>query len=75
MPGIRHGVFAYSKQTDHLILFEMFNLRELTGAKVAEFIPLFLQKAKLWKEALEKSDIPASTSYAGKSSGIFGLKP
>lgn len=73
-PGVRYGVFAYSKQTDHLILFEMFNLRDLHATKVVEFFPGFIQKAKVWKEALERGEVPPSVAYATKSAGIFGLK-
>lgn len=77
LPFPRYGMFAYSKQADHLILFDMLPLENLNGAKIAEFLAPFLEKAKLWKAAISKTELPASTSFSGATGGggIFGLKP
>lgn len=77
MPLPRYGIFAYSKQSDHLVIFDALPIRDLTGTKVADFLPLFVQKARIWKTALERGDIPplATLYTAGQTSGIFGLKP
>lgn len=76
MPSPRYGTFAYSKQADHLILFEMMNLQEITGGKIAEFLPFFIEKAKVWSQALTKGEIPIVASvYTSRPTGLFGLKP
>lgn len=76
-PPPRHGIFAYSKQADRLTLFEMLPLKELTGAKIADSLPLFLEKAKQWKEAISRNELPPAQVQGGGSAqtGIFGLRP
>lgn len=75
MPYPRNGDFAYSKQTDHLILTAVLPLKDLTGDKVAMVLLPFLEKAKIWQEALSKNEIPSRHgSFASKGSGMFGLK-
>lgn len=76
-PPPRHGVFAYSKQADRLILFEMLPLKELTGARIADALPLFLEKTKQWKEAISKNEMPPPPVLGGgiAQKGIFGLRP
>lgn len=74
LPIPRFGTFAYSTQKDHLVLFEMLPLRELTGDKVADFLPRFLEKARVWREALAKNEVPVvATAYTSKPLGLFGL--
>jgi hypothetical protein len=68
------GVLAYSAKTDHLILFQTLNLRDLTGERIASEMGLFLEKAKIWKEAMEKGEIPV-VSLMKTSMGMFGLRP
>lgn len=72
----RYGTFAYSKRTDHLILYETLNMQDLTGDKVAEFLVKFVEKALVWKNAMKNGDIPTiSNIRTSKFGGIFGLKP
>lgn len=77
LPPPHHGVFAYSKQADHLILFQMLALKDLTGAKIGDALAPFLEKARVWKSAIEKGEIPPvnlpGVGVAPK--GIFGLRP
>lgn len=74
MPHPRYGIFAYSKQTDHLLLFELLPLKELTGSKIADFLTHFLQKARTWKESIKKGEVPVvATAYTSKPLGLFGL--
>lgn len=76
MPHPRYGTLAYSHHTDQLALFEMLSLRNLTGSKVAEFMMLFSAKAMLWKEALQRGEVPVIAPTSNKSSpNIFGLRP
>lgn len=72
----RYGTFAFSKQADHLVLFEMLSLRDLNGQKIAEFLTPFLEKARLWKEAIAKGEIPLiPTATHAPPTGVFGLRP
>ena len=78
LPHPIHGVLAYSRKTDHLILFEKTSVKDLNGEKIAASIPLFSQKASIWKDALERGEIPSlDQAVAGLRStgGMFGLKP
>lgn len=77
MPYPNHGTLAYSKKSDHLVLFEKMNIKDLNGEKVAVEITPFSEKALIWKEALQRGDIPSlNQSYMSKSSGgMFGLRP
>lgn len=76
LPGTRHGIFAYSKQKDHLVLFEMMPIKDLHVQKVADFLTPFLAKATAWKEAITRGEIPVlpSSDAGRKSSNIFGIK-
>lgn len=75
LPFPRYGTFAYSNQSNSLVLFETILAKDLHGDQVAEFIAPFVQKALLWKQAIEKNDIPTvSLPSTGGSSGMFGLK-
>lgn len=76
LPGTHYGNFAYSRQADKLILFEKIALKEATGVKIAEFLSPFIAKAKSWKEAIERGEIPrpAAAGEGGGHSGLFGLK-
>lgn len=73
VPFPRYGNFAFSNAANSLVLFETLPAKELRGDQVAEFIAPFVQKAALWKQAIEKSEIP-TVSLPGGSSGMFGLK-
>lgn len=68
------GVLAYSAKNDHLILFEILNLKDLTGERIASDITPLVEKAKIWKEAMEKGEIPV-VSQMRTSMGMFGLRP
>ena len=76
MPHPRFGTFAYSKRTDHLILYETMSMQDLTGDKVADFLVKFVEKAFTWKTAIKSNEIPTlSNVRTSKFGGIFGLKP
>jgi len=78
LPIPRYGTFAFSEQSDHLVLFGLLSLRELNGEKIATFLHPFMDKALVWKEAIAGGDIPVAdtmtTSHAGPA-GMFGLRP
>jgi Tir chaperone protein (CesT) family len=75
-PFPRFGTFAYSNQTESLVLFDILPSKDLRGEQVAEYIAPFVQKAIVWKKAIEKGEIPAISlpGTAGPSSGMMGLR-
>lgn len=79
MPDPRNGTLAYSKQANKLVLFEIMPLKDLSGEKISTFLTPFMAKAKVWKEALSRGEVPIIQSTAtGKGSpgiGLFGLRP
>ena len=76
LPHPRYGIFAYSKQTDHLIVFDTLNTKDLTGDKVAEYLVKFMEKVVTWRSAISGNDIPLIAAIkSSKLGGIFGLKP
>lgn len=77
LPYPNHGTLAYSKKSDHLIIFEKMAAADMTGEKIAAEIMPFSEKALVWKEALQKGDVPIiNQGYSSqKSAGMFGLKP
>jgi hypothetical protein len=75
LPSPRWGEFAYSQKTDHLVLFHKMHTRDLTGEKVADFLSHFLEKAFLWRDALEHNDVPVvSGTQTSRPLGMFGLR-
>lgn len=76
-PRPRSGNFAYSQYANQLVLFEMFNTKDVTGTAIADFFPLFLETIKVWKDALARGDTPniAVTSISKFQTGMFGLRP
>jgi hypothetical protein len=75
LPPPRYGIFAYSKKSDKLVLFQKMPLDDITADKIASFLPNFIDKAIIWKEAIAKGDVPAvSAQGVTKPSGMFGLR-
>jgi len=77
-PHPNHGLLAYSKKTDHLVLFEKINIRELTGDKIAAEITPFTEKAAVWSDAIKRGDVPMISqgfTTGGRGPGMFGLRP
>jgi hypothetical protein len=69
------GIFAYSKQADTLILFQMLPVKETNGDKLLACLNPFSAKVKVWKESIERGDVPVSSSNAqGGSFGLFSSK-
>jgi len=76
LPHPRFGTFAYSKQTDHLVLFDTLNAKDLSGENVAEYLVHFVDKLIIWRNAIDGSNIPTISSIrTSKLGGIFGLTP
>lgn len=77
LPPPLHGILAFSQKTQHLILFEKINVRDLTGEKVAAEVNPFAQKAVTWSEALKRNDVPAIEAHGAPrgGGGMFGMRP
>lgn len=70
----KEGIFAYSKKSDKLILFQTISLQDLTGAKIHDALTTFSEKVKLWQDAISRGDIPALMGAASsRPKGLFGL--
>ena len=52
------GILAFSEKNDTLILFQFLNIAWVSGDKLYAFLQLFKEQAMLWKEALERGEIP-----------------
>jgi hypothetical protein len=75
----QHGIFAYSEQSNRLILFGLLSLRELNGEKIAAFLYPFMEKALVWKNTIESGNVPVAdtmkTSRTSGPIGMFGMRP
>lgn len=69
----KNGIFAYSKKSDQLILFQMIPLEDLTGTKIHDYLVPFSEKVKLWQEAISRGEIPSIGLTTSRSKGLFGL--
>lgn len=76
LPPPRYGILAYSNKTQNMVLFDSLDLRDLTGHKISEYLMPFLDKAKLWKEAIDNGNVPSVVPQQTGSIGrtLFGLK-
>lgn len=73
---VPRGILAFSEKNDTLVLFHYFHLGRLTGEKLYQFLQLFCEQIKIWKQALSTGNIPIIQEEASaKGSGMFGLKP
>lgn len=71
------GIFAFSKKTQKLILFDMLNMNEISGDQVNTVMQSLADRSLTWKEALNQGAIPAVESTASSQAppgGIFGIR-
>jgi hypothetical protein len=76
LPSPIYGILAFSQRIDHLILYTMLPLKDLNGEKISAFLTPFALKAKVWKDAIERGEVPVVQSAASgpaPPAGIFGL--
>lgn len=68
-----HGTLAFDPTNNQLCLCEKLPLQGLRGALLAEELTLFLQKAKQWKELLDKGELPRFSEHPSSNSpmGLF----
>ena len=77
MPPPRLGVFAYSPKQNALIFFNKLSIQNIDIKKLVDLIKDIVEKTALWKESIEKGDIPHSqiAIVSQKSMGsIFDIK-
>jgi hypothetical protein len=75
LPPPLHGTLAFSGKAQQLVIFELLDMRELTGNRVADYLPDFLEKARIWRNAIQTNTIPSIAPVQGSSRmGIFGMK-
>lgn len=77
LPPPRSGDFSYSKQADKLMLMQQIPLKDINGDKVLSVLNSLLEKAKYWKEAILRGEVPSITTVSPASkggAGMFGLK-
>jgi hypothetical protein len=70
-PLPQEGTLAYSRKKEALILQHFIPIEELKEGKVAEFLPLFTEKAFAWKEALQRGEVPPLAKKSQQK--MFGL--
>ncbi|MBI2742517.1 MAG: CesT family type III secretion system chaperone [Chlamydiales bacterium] len=69
----RVGTFAYSERNNQLCLFEYHSYVNLTGEKVADRLAVFIEKALLWRQAIEGGTLPAGKEVESKANrSVFG---
>lgn len=69
------GSFGYSSKTNHLLLFMILDPNKLNSNTVFTILPPYIEKAKIWKEAIENQSIPEIEVAANtQPSHLFGLK-
>ena len=76
LPPPQYGIFAFSKKTGDLLLYDALDMKDLSGQKVADYLGFFLEKARNWRQALESGNIPhvSATQTSKGPIGVFGLK-
>lgn len=75
MPPPRNGTLAFSKDSEHLILFKTLSMKDLTGNKIADALNPLAEKALFWKLALENEEVPLVSimKTSRRTPGMFGL--
>lgn len=67
--------FAYSKQTNKLVITHLLPLANLRGEQVIEALTPFQAIAIQWQEALARGEVPASEGvFQGGGAKPFGMK-
>lgn len=80
LPPPRNGVFAFNPKKEMLILFEQAPFFDLNAIKTADLLSAFSQKARIWKDAISRGDVPSfranemSFSNVPRGTGFMGLR-
>lgn len=68
------GILAFSEKNNALVLFQFLKIAFLNGEKLHDFLTLFCEHAKIWKESITRGEIPQmeNDTYTSGDS-MFGL--
>lgn len=77
-PPPRVGRFAYSEQSEMLLMFEHLSVKNLNGQKISDYLQPFIEKAHKWQQALLRGETPhieAESTPAGTPdiTGLFDI--
>ena len=68
LPRSPRGHLAYSERNDELVLYQFLDLATLDVEKLHNFLKLFVNHARLWREALKRGDVPKiAEGHSGSS--------
>lgn len=80
LPPPCNGIFAFNPKKETLLLFEQVLFFDLNGIKLSDLITSFSQKARIWKDGINRGDIPSyranemSFGAAPRGTGFMGLR-
>lgn len=76
VPPPRLGTFCYGQKGETLLLYDLIPLEDLNGTRLSDIISQFCEKARIWREAIGRGELPPFRSgrSAAKAEGIFGLR-
>lgn len=77
LPPPQLGTFAFNHASGQLIFLRQLNVKNLNGEQVADFLEKFNEVVLIWKEEIEKGEVPiVETASSGRGrGGLFGLTP
>lgn len=68
------GIIGFSQKSSQLILFIKLDPGQLTLHQITSILPPFLEKARVWTQAIANGEIPENKEHSSpKPSGLFGL--
>ena len=75
-PFPRCGVFCYGQKTDSLLLYDSQPMEDLNGARLSDVIKQLCEKARVWREAISRGEMPPyqSGGTVSSSEGFMGLR-
>jgi hypothetical protein len=79
LPPPRKGIFCFNLKKDLLLLFDQVPFEELTGQQLADVLESLCQKARIWRDAISRGEVPSydageSPRAASRSEGMFGIR-
>jgi hypothetical protein len=75
-PEPRLGTFSYGQKRESLLIFETVSMEDLTGARLSELMTQLSDKARVWRDAISRGELPPIQSAAApvRSEGFMGLR-
>lgn len=70
---LESGVFGFSHKSNQLILFMRVPVDKLSSYELLALFPPFIDKAKMWHNAILKNEIPQIKEERKHPAGLFGL--